>query len=504
MPHHLLAQHLRLSVTGVVLSVLVSLWALYLDPVINVDGTLYVRAAERFANGDWAAGLAVYKWPFYSMVIGAVAFVTGMAGGHAAYLVNAGFYALTVLGFVAFVKVLGGGTRILWIALFVALLHPVLTEFRSFIIRDVGYWACYLWSLAFFFAYVRHEQRSLLLAGWLAALAAFLFRIEGVVLLTILPACIYASRSHHATRAAVVVAAAALATAAGIAAAPVWQYVSEVNVTGGDLLAAPLHHIAGGWSLIGEIIGDRLQALQREFPGLTSSAATMPVYLITVLIMIILELVKSLGVVFTGLIVYAFCTGRLYVPGEMRRWWLLATAVQLLLVLQFGLANFFLAERYPVALALTMLPVVPFFLDELWGRVEGRGLRQQWRVALIAGLIVIESLEGLNVGTGKQYLKDAGLWLRANAPAGSSVYSNNRILVYYSGLEEPKPGGVNSWEAAMREVWTDNWRNYDYFALVMTKSNRRNEVLLFRRIDAEPVKTFGNEDGDRVLIFSPD
>jgi len=501
MPHHLLAHHPRLSLTGIALSALVSLWALYLDPVVNVDGTLYVGAAERFVNGEWGAGLALYKWPFYSLVIGAVSFVTGMGGGHAAYLVNAGFYALSVLGFVAFVKVLGGGTRVLWIALFVALLHPVLNEFRAFIIRDVGYWACYLWSLAFFLAYARHGERSLLLAGCLAALAAFLFRVEGVVLLTILPACIYASRTRHPPRIAMLIAAAGLATA--VAAAPLWQYVSEVNVSGRDLLGSPLHHVAASWNLIGDTIGDRLQALQREIPGLASRAATLPVYLLTVSIMIVLELVKSLGIVYSGLVVYAFCTRRSYLPGGMRRWWLLATAIQLLLVLQFALSNFFLAERYPLALALTLLPVVPFFLDDLWRRAGVRGPRYRWRVALIAALILVESLEGLDVGTDKRYLKEAGLWLRANAPPGSSVYSNNRILVYYSGLEEPKSGDVHSWEAAMREVWTESWRDYDYFALVMTKSHRQNEVLLFRRIDAEPVQSFDNKDGDRVLIFRP-
>ena len=122
---------------------------------------------------------------------------------------------------------------------------------------------------------------------------------------------------------------------------------------------------------------------------------------------------------------------------------------------------------------------------------------------LIAFLILVESLEGLDLGTGKRYLKQAGLWLRANAEAGATVYSNSRILIYYSGLRETRSNDEHSWEEAMQQVWTDDWRTHDYFALVMTKARRQHEVLLFRRIDAEPVKTFVNDEGDRVLIFRP-
>jgi len=513
MPHHLLAHHWRLALAAAAASFLLTLWALHLDPVINVDGILYVEAADYFARGQWTAGFAVYKWPFYSFVIGTVSALTGIATGQSAYLVNACLYALTVLGFVAFVKVLGGGNRLLWLAAVVALLHPVLNEFRSFVIRDVGYWACYLWSLAFFLAYVRHGRPYLLAAGAAVAFAAFLFRIEGIVLITILPACIYASRSADPRRTAGVLILAALVTAAAVAAAPLWQYVSQVNVSTPALLADPLQHVAGAWSLIGAGIDDRLQALQREFPGLGSAAAALPVYVLTVLAMSCIEAVKSVGFVFTGLIIYAIRAGRVYIPEQMRSWWWLVVGIQALLVLQFGLSNFFLAERYPLALALTLLPVVPFFLDDLWQRGTGRkadskpfssffSLRRALTpFSLIAALIIVESVEGLDLSTEKRYLKDAGLWLRANAAPGSSVYSNSRILVYYSGLRESRSNREHTWDAAMREVWTDDWRRHDYFALVMTRANRQHEVLLFRQLDAQPVKTFANEDGDRVLIF---
>ncbi|HSH43161.1 MAG TPA: hypothetical protein VK973_13630 [Arenicellales bacterium] len=500
MPHHLFIHHRFLVLAVLVLSLGVSLWALYLDPVINMDGILYVEAAAHFARGEWTQGFAVYKWPFYSLLIGALSAVTGMHGGHAAYTLNAGLYVVLVLGFVAFVKVLGGSRRALWLAAFVGLLHPVLNEFRAFVIRDVGYWACYLWGLAFLLAYARDGGTRLLTAGVVAALAAFLFRIEGFALLAVLPAGIYAARVGGA-RAAPFLVPAALAAAAAAAIAPVWQYVSEVNVSTPDLLLHPLHHVAESWRLIGDNVAARLQALQREFGGLGTGPAALSVYAGTALAMMLIESIKSVGIVFTGLLVYGLAACRIHVPAPMRNWWLLAVAVQVLLVLQFGLTNFFLAERYPVALALTVLPVVPLALDDIWRRFGSAGDSRRWRAVLVTVLLVVESLEGLDVATGKHYIKDAGLWLRASAPPGSTLYSNNRILAYYAGLEKALPDARYTWEEAMQQVWTDNWRRHDYFALVMPAAERRNEVLLFQRLDAEPVKTFGSDTGDRVLIF---
>lgn len=503
MPLHFLAHHRQLVLAAALASLLLSLWALYQDPVINTDGILYVDAAEDFARGDWSAGFGVYKWPFYSLVIASVSALTGITEGHAAYLVNASLYVLLVLGFISFVRVLGGSGRVLWLAAGVVLLHPELNAFRSFVIRDVGYWACYIWSLVFYLAYVHSGRSRLLWSGVLLAICAFLFRVEGIILLTLLPACVYVSRTGAGKRANAIILLAALATGAVVVAAPLWHYVSEVKTSTGDLLAHPLDHIANSWQLLGAGVADRLAALQREFPGVASYATAVPVYLTTVLAMALLESIRAVGVVFAGLVIYALCRNRTYIPEPFRSWWWFMIGIQAALVLQFGITNFFLAKRYPVALALTFLPIVPFLLDDIWRRWETPGRKNAWPALILVVLIAIQSLDGLNIGTRKHYLKDAGLWLRSNAPPGSSIYSNDRILLYYAGLEEARPGTGHTWEAAMQEVWSDNWRNYDYFVLAMPRTRGQHEVLLFRRINAEPVKTFSNGRGDEVLIFEP-
>ena len=46
---------------GVIASVVLSIWSIAIDSVINNDGIEYVRAAEFVSSGDWQSAFAVYK-----------------------------------------------------------------------------------------------------------------------------------------------------------------------------------------------------------------------------------------------------------------------------------------------------------------------------------------------------------------------------------------------------------------------------------------------------------
>jgi len=496
-----------LCLTALAASLLLSLWSIYLDPVINNDGILYVQAAEHFLNGQWAAGLSVYKWPFYSLVISAASAISGFTVGHAAYAVNGGLYVLLMLGFVALVRSLAANRTTQWVALLVALAHPTLNEFRPFIIRDIGYWACYLWALAYFFAYLE-ARRGNLLVGWVVfSLLAFLFRVEGILLVTVLPACLHAVNRHGRKRVAAVALVVAVAVLV-LGAAPLWQYLSEVDVARQPLIVNPIEHIADSWQERASAILERLDSLRWEFTGIGSRPLALTVYISTVFLIMLYELVKTVGVVFSGLIVYAASRSLKFPRDGLRRWWGIVAGIQAVLVFQFVFANFFLADRYTVALGLTVLVFVPFCLEQLWRRWRQPrplpSLAGPWRnvwPGILVGLLLLQTMDGLDVATEKHHIKEAGLWLRGNAPAGSSIYSNDQILIYYSGLDEARGDSSHTWKEAMSELWTDKWQTHDYFALVMSDSKSHNEVLLLKRIGTQPVKRFSNEQGDSVLIF---
>jgi len=246
---------------------------------------------------------------------------------------------------------------------------------------------------------------------------------------------------------------------------------------------------------------ERLSALQREFPGIASNVSAFAVYVSTALFLILIELVRSLGVIFSGLTAYALIRYTGMFPRNLRTWWWIIGGIQGLPVFQFAFSNFFLADRYTVGLALTLLVAVPFCADGLWKRWRTSGRRVPWQGPALAVLLAVEAVDGMDVTTDKQYLKKAGLWLRQNVGKQDTIYSNSRILVYCSGLRETEDDLVHTWREAMTILWTDRWQKHDYFVLDMKESNSRNKVLLMKRIKSEPVKVFSNDSGDSALIF---
>jgi len=329
---------------------------------------------------------------------------------------------------------------------------------------------------------------------------AFLFRIEGVLLFTVLPVCLYAVECRGRRRLTATALAVAV-TALVLSASPLWQYLSELEVTRRSVAANPLEHLFGSWGTRASEVLARLDALRWEIDGIASRMAALAVYISTSAFIMLYELVRSLGVVFSALVVYSLFRSFHFARHGLRRWWTLVAGIQLLLVFQFVLANFFLADRYAVALALTLLAVVPFCLERLWRDWQRSGRRLSAGGVLLVLLLGAQTVDGLDTATEKRHIKEAGLWLRANAAPGSTVYSNSRILVYYSGLREIRSDPGYTWEEAMSELWTDRWQAHDYFALVASRSDTRHEVLLLKRINTEPVKRFTNDEGETVLIF---
>ena len=128
--------------TGAIASVLLSIWSITIDSVINNDGIEYVRTAELLSIGDWRAAFDTYKWPFYPFLMMLVGDVAGISYRWAGHALNTVFFSFAVVFFVAVVRGFGGRSRwITLIAMLVALIHPVFNEYRAFLIRDPGYLA---------------------------------------------------------------------------------------------------------------------------------------------------------------------------------------------------------------------------------------------------------------------------------------------------------------------------------------------------------------------------
>lgn len=499
MPHRVFAEYPWLCCSAAAFSLLLTLWAWHVDPIINNDGTQYVRAATHFAAGEWQKGFDLYKWPFYSILSGIVARLSGVTPAQSAYGVNAVLYVLLIWGFLALLRVLGGDRRLLMLGAAVVLLHPSLNEYRSFIIRDVGFWALYVWSLAYLFDYLLSEKkRSLALWGVAMALAA-LFRVEGIAFLVLVPPCLLACRTTGAVRWTTM----ALAAGAGVALVAsfvLWQHVLETP----DEVMAVAARLQAGWANVGGEIHERLESLEREFPGHLSAVVPVVVFLSTVGWIVLVKAVRALSTMYTLVAGYSLAAGEPSGNPRLAVYWWILILINLGYLLGFTLINFFLTDRYPFALGLTLLAWVPFGLRRLWRErlAVGRGRLRRWLAPAMTVLIVWAGGNGLAIGTNKQYLEAAGVWLGSNMPPGSKLYSNERRVIYYAGADSAfRSGASYSWDEVLKQIWSGRWRLYDYLALEISHNDPDRVQYVEYKLNRAPIKVFENEDGDQVLIF---
>lgn len=499
-PHRLVLDRPGFYALIAAASLLLSLWAIYLDPVINHDGISDVRAAQYFSVAAWRGGMELADQPLYSLFAAAVSRVTGMSAASSLYALNAGFYALLAIGFVALVSVLGGGRRARLLAAMLVLLFPALNGLRADISSDSGYWAFYVWSLAYFMHHAASRDRRTL-AGWmLAGLAALAFAVESLVFLLTVPLWLYV---HDKTggRGRVIKALAVAAVGTVLLGYALWEQVWHSHVPVGRLLLHPVDHLAGGWHEMGRALGFKLESLRGEFLNQYSEGYDGAALVATLLVLCAAGLIKGLGLVYSTLGGYALAVSRQALTTEQRYWWAVFALVSTLLLLVPALTLFAVEERDAMTAALTILAIVPPALERLlqnWRRSPGF---RCWLLPVVLALVVGSGVKGLDLRSEQMHLREAGLWLRATAPPESSLYSNNRILVYYSGLNGYRPRADYTWQEAMATVWYDRWRDFQYLALVISAENSHREGILMHRIDIEPVKTFSNDAGDQVLIF---
>lgn len=154
---------------------------------LNNDAYIYFKAAKAFIDSGIQGAMTVYPWPFYPMLIGLMSQLTHLDFAQSAYTVNALLHVFFTLGFVCLVRELGGDKKTQWFALLIIFVHPLLAELRIHIYRDYGFWAFLLIGLTGYLRYLK-TQSVQSAAVWSSSLAiAGLFRVEGWILLALLP-----------------------------------------------------------------------------------------------------------------------------------------------------------------------------------------------------------------------------------------------------------------------------------------------------------------------------
>jgi len=494
---------------AVAVSVLLSLWVILINDKINADGALYVDTAQRILAGDWAGAYRLYRWPFFSALIALVSRITGLHPEAAAMAINLALAAVLVYAFLRLAEDLGGARKTLWFAALVILTFPYLNEKRADVVRDIGYWACYLSGVLLFLRFTRSPTLIRASAWWVVAVIAALFRVEGLVFLVALPLALWfrrdwplGSRLRHFVQ---------VNTLTGLLLALVIVAVylnPELTEYRGRLLE-PLDRLRDFWWGVTTGLDQKAELLRTQVLEVSTgphgpyAGTSATKVLVGGLIAIVLyKLVKLLSLYCLLPLFRRFREPLQSLPPDaiLTMAWL--GLINLSVIMVFVVHTFYLSTRFLMPLALTLLVAMPFVLTAVhnrWQQLKPCPLHKKWGYPLIALWLLWMAIDGVTFTRNKAYLREAGTFIRNELPAQARVYTNASLLHYYSGQ------GIAweaNWQYEMPPPKQAPLETYDYAAVEIKRGRFPapwEEILEAGGL--EEIKAFENRRGDGVRIY---
>lgn len=504
------------------LSMLASFWAVWLDPVINTDGTLYVGAAESIGSGDFARAMSIYPWPFYPALISGVSAAIGTSAETAAHVVNAGLYALISAGFVAVVRQMGGRGATLVAAAVLVLAAAPLNEQRSLVIRDGGAIAFQLFGLVALMRFAERPSWSLSLAWGGAMTVATLFRPESILLLCLAPTVLLFALGGALSRrwmgflrahAVLIVLSASLIALALLAPdSSAWEAVRSSR------LSEPLSLVEPFTRIVTRTLPNRAEAVSESLFGEPDAPFGGLLVGVGLSAVVIVAFFQALTVPHALLAFHAFFSRSFRPESSSLLVWVAFVTLHLVILGAVAILNFELTDRSPLFLALLFSVPSAFSLSALYrGRCEEPGPsggRKSWKnravLVVLAVMLCVTAVDGIVAfGTTKDHLRNAGLWIQQNTPANAALFTNDTTVGHYARRSDPWSRGpiehraYRPWDQVLDILRSDRWSKYDVLAIRIRRDQSEMEDRVVDLLGRVPLETFREERGGRVLVFRP-
>lgn len=415
-------------------SLLLSLLAVLLNELPNMDAYTYARTADIVISDGIGAAFQHYQWAHLPVLMATVHSLTGLSVFNAAHLINALLFALLSLSFVNIVAAITPSRRVIWLAVACILLYPHLNEFRSYVIRDTGYLAFSLLSVYYLIIYAESMRLRFGLRFLLSCLAASLFRPEALLFLFATPVAILVpTQSLINLRQRAFLRLQALSLFSVITLGTLLA-LTVLNV-GGQLqvflqIYQPfLSNLAPLFGAENDVIeqavfGDYAAQFVQDYTGIFLAAGLLSVLLACI--------VDSLGIAAAPLLIYGAARRflRLSQPGlAVIICWILTAAC---ILLAFILLTRFMTTRYTLLLCTLLLVFVPFVIDRGWSYAVSRQRKGFLRwIALLAVFAGIDA--HLSFGASKQHLDAASNWITTSTRSNAPLLTNEIHIAYDSG-----------------------------------------------------------------------
>jgi hypothetical protein len=494
-----------LLVTAVV-SLLLSLSQVLVDNVINSDGVLYVLTASHIQDGDWQSASKLYNWLFYPFLIAQISTITSISLEYSAHLLNGLCTAISCVTFVLIIKEFGAKDKTtLWFASLIILCFPNFNEYRNFIIRDHGYWAFYLLSSYFFIKAYQQLTIKTLTALAFSAVVAALFRVEGIIFVVLLPVIVFVRHffSRRKTTTALTLTFLIISTLVLM-----YYFINTTeNISGFTKSTQIERAIETPFNKITSSIDITKAYIHKLSPAGFSDDYALTILVITFFLILITEIFSATSPLYAIGLAAALLNKENFQSLSAFRPWIYLILINIIILCGFLISKFFLAGRYPIPLALTLITLLPFLAQSLSLHFKSKNITtfQKRAIILCTTLFIILSIDGLvsTKASNKDHLKIAGEWISASNEGNekTSIYTNNEFIAYYSDHQSRKRIRNNDFETVLLKVKKGALKDFDFLAIHISRKNIHAESKLLTALSANPIKIFKNKRGDSVLIF---
>jgi len=481
-------------------SIVISIWIVFTDDLINSDGVIYIQAAEKIVNGEWLESIKQYNWPLYSLLIALVSKISFVGLETSAYIVNVLLQALLAFSFVRCIQLLGGNNKVALFAIILLLTNVTMNAYRDQIIRDFGYWAFFFTALYFFIQYYQLRTAKYAIYFSVSMLVATLFRIEGIVFLSASPLLIISYERKYKENARSIIL---LLSPVPVLLVLILIYVMLTDITFASMgrLIDPISYfqnayenMVGGIAEKGDLLEEKILSVHASDMGTKSMFAIF-------FMMFIVKIISASGYIPMFFAVTAYCSK--YIKKTINNLNVINgfIVINTLVLTVFLLSHGFLSPRYTMTMGLLITLPAAFSLSYF---MENNFDSSKWKKRAKIMLIIVfvyMFLDGItSFSASKFYIKESGVWLNKHMPVDAKLITNERTLYYYAEKELDSEAVIVATRISKGDFRV-NKKDYDFLAMKIRKKKTSQEKNLIEWVGAKPIFRTSNERGDTVLIF---
>lgn len=467
-------------------SLLLSLAAVYFDDLINRDGILYIDTASAYLQGGLDEASKLYNWPFFSIIIAYSHKLTTLPLQTNAYFITILLFVLLNDTLVRIShKLLPNKKQIFIAALFLLCFQPI-NEYRDFIIRDIGYWAFASLSLYYLILFIETPTLKTATLWQLVAIAAVLFRLEGVLLLLGLPLFLFVIQKpsdglkHYLTLNflfIVILPLTLLITLSSYDKHAAFSKIDSISYyTNIDGVLSTLNKST--LTLKTKI----LNKYSEDYAGL--------ILISGLIIMLFYKLLEALGIGYIALYLTGWKKKLSTQPSTTPNLLYYFLALNIFILVVFILHQHFITTRYTV---LTLITLLLLMLPILCSLVEKAWITKNRFILFISGFILFFYLaDSLIQSSSKTYIKNTAIWAAENLPKESKILTDDKVIEYYSKTQKRNK--------LTTEKNLNRYQNYDYLIVIKKKKYPERSIISNNKT-LSIVYSEKNQKGDSANIY---